>query len=160
MDLKGILAISGHAGLFKHVSKTRTGIIVESLTTKKRMHAFTSAKISALQDIAVYTTGEDKPLIEIFQAIYSKTEGKNTLDSKATNEELKKFLEEILPEYDKERVYVSDIKRIAVWYNSLNELGLIDMESPVVEEKESDNKEDGSNTEIENNAKEEVLQED
>jgi len=136
MDLKGILAISGQAGLYKHVSKTRNGLIVESLLTKKRIHVFTSARISALQDIAVYTTGEERPLPDILREIYKKQNSEQAPDTtKATNNELKNYFEQILPEYDKERVYVSDIKRVISWYNLLNELKLVDLEIPV-EEKE------------------------
>ncbi len=134
MDLKGILAISGHSGLFKHISKTRNGIIVESLTTKKRMHAFTSARISALQDIAIYTDGEDKALLDIFQEIYKKEDGKASINPKSSGNELKKYMEGILPEYDKERVYTSDIKRVISWYNTLNELNIINLEAPIEEE--------------------------
>ena len=128
MDLKGILSISGKSGLFKHVSQTKNGIIVESFIDKKRSHAFASAKISALQDIAIYTASEDKALIEVFQNIYKKEDGKQSINPKTTSDELKKYFKEVLPDYDEDRVYVSDIKRVVGWYNQLQERGLVDME--------------------------------
>jgi hypothetical protein len=134
MDLKGIMSISGKPGLFKHISQTKNGIIVESLIDKKRLQAFASSKISSLQDISVYSETEDKPLVEVFRAIYTKENGGKSIDSKAKPEEIKKYFETILPDYDKERVYISDMKRAISWYNLLLENNLIDMEKS--EEKE------------------------
>jgi uncharacterized protein DUF6852/uncharacterized protein DUF5606 len=126
MDLNGILSISGKPGLYKHISQTKNGIIVESLVDKKRMPAYASAKISALEDIAIYTEDEDMPLNDVFKRIFETEDGKETLGKKATNDELKTYFEEVLPEYDKERVYVSDLKKIINWYNLLVNLGLME----------------------------------
>jgi hypothetical protein len=144
MDLKGIMSISGKPGLYKHVSQTKNGIIVESLVDKKRMQAFASAKISALQDIAVYTDGEDKPLVEVFRNIFRKENGGKSIDSNSKPEEIKKYFGDILPNYDQERVYVSDMKRAISWYNLLRENNLVDLEKSedeLKEEKKSENTE-------------------
>jgi len=135
MDLKGILAISGKPGLFKHISQTKSGIIVESLLDKKRMQAFSTTKVSALHDISVYTTGEDVLLTDIFKSIFKKENGGKSIDPKSSSDDLKKYMEEILPEYDKERVYMSDVKRLFTWYNILQEHGLVDLEDAPIDEK-------------------------
>lgn len=97
MKLKDILSISGYGGLFKFVSQGRNGIIVEGIEDKKRMHAHASAKISALEDIAIYTDDEEVALGEVFNRIYEKENGKSTISHKSSNEELKKYFAEILP---------------------------------------------------------------
>lgn len=125
MDLKDILAISGHGSLFRFVSQGRNGIIVENLKDEKRMIAGASAKISSLEDIAIYTFEEDKPLSEVYDAIYKRENGGKAISHKSSNEELKAYLKEVLPEYDDERVYVSDIKKLVNWYNQLHELDLL-----------------------------------
>ncbi|HYX09558.1 MAG TPA: DUF5606 domain-containing protein [Bacteroidales bacterium] len=119
MKLKDILSISGHGGLFKFVSQGRNGIIVEGIEDKKRIHAHASAKISALEDIAIYTDDEEVALGEVFNRIYEKENGQPTISHKSSNEELKKYFAEILPQYDEERVYVSDMKKVFNWYNIL-----------------------------------------
>lgn len=133
MDIKGILSISGQPGLYKLVTQTRNGIVVESLETQKRMQVFASAKISALEDIALYTNGEDKPLIEVLQNIYRKTQGQETISHKSKPEVIKKEFAAILPEYDQERVYVSDMKRVFNWFNILHKHGLVDLEEKTEE---------------------------
>lgn len=125
MDLKGILAISGQSGLFKLISQARNGIIVESLETKKKMPAYATSKISALEDIAIFTTDEDIHLKEVFKNIYEKENGGETISHKASSEELKKFFAEVLPNYDRDRVYVSDMKRVVSWYNILHKHDLL-----------------------------------
>jgi hypothetical protein len=128
MKLKDILAISGKSGLYKFISQGRNGIIVESFDDKKRTAISASTKVSALNDIAIFTATEEKPLADVFKIIFKKEEGKATIDHKtATPEQLKAFFESILPEYDRERVYVSDMKKLVQWYNILVELNLIDL---------------------------------
>jgi hypothetical protein len=135
MDLTGILSVSGHSGLFKLIKQSKTGFIVESLIDQKRMQAFASSKISTLEDIAIYTETTEVHLKEVFRKIFTQLEGKQIkLEPKSTGEEFKAFLEKILPDYDKERVYVSDIKKLVSWYNLLNEKGMIDL----VEDKKED----------------------
>lgn len=125
MDLKGILAISGHPGLYKLISQAKNSIIVESLTEKTRMPAYASTKISALDDIAIYTDNEEVPLKEVFKSIFDKENGKEAISHKASNEEIKSYFEEVLPTYDKDRVYVSDMKKIINWYNILHQVDLL-----------------------------------
>lgn len=142
--LKDILAISGQPGLYKLISHTKNGIIVENLETKKRMPSYATAKVSALEDIAIYTEdGEDKPLGKVFKSIKEKTNGQKAANTKASNDELKAFFTEIMPEYDKERVYVSDIKKVIQWFNILQEANLLDNvgEEETVEKEASETKE-------------------
>ncbi len=129
MELKGILSISGHNGLFKHIANARNGLIVESLITKRRMQAFATAKISALEDIAIYTNEDDARLIDVLQNIYRVEDGGVAIDSKSPASELKKYFVKVLPDYDQDRVYVSDIKRVISWYNTLHNLGMVDLEN-------------------------------
>ena len=140
--LKGILAISGQPGLFKMLSEGKNGVIVESLLTGKKQTAFASAKMSTLEDIAIYTTNEDFPLKEIFKKIYAQENGGPAIQSNAKPEELKKYFEKILPDYDRERVYVSDIKKVITWYNLLQDKGLLSPGEPETEEPKSEEQED------------------
>jgi len=138
MDLKGILSIGGYGGLFKLIKQTKNGFIVESLTDKKRMQAFATSKISTLEDIAIYTDDSEVHLKDIFKKIFEKEDGKQTISHKASSEDLKSFFVELLPDYDRERVYVSDIKKVINWYNVLVELGLVDLEEDEEESSEED----------------------
>ena len=121
--LKGILSISGQPGLFKMVTEAKNSIIVESLLTGKRMPAYSTSKISALADISVFTETGEIQLKELFKRI--KESGK-VISNKAAANDLKIIFEEIIPEYDKTRVYVSDMKKILQWYLLLNEKDLLD----------------------------------
>ena len=133
--LKDILAISGQPGLCKLVSNTKNGIIVENLETGKRMPAYATAKVSALEDIAIYTEdGEDKPLAEVLKNIRDKESGAQAISHKSSSEELKKYFEEVMPDYDKDRVYISDIKKVIQWYNILQKLNMLD----ILDEEEKD----------------------
>jgi len=125
MVLKDILAISGEPGLFRFIAQAKNAIIVEHLETKKRSSAFGSAKVSSLEDIAIFTEKEDMPLGKVFDLIFEKENGGQAVDSKADNNKLKSWFEEILPEYSKDKVYTSDIKKVAQWYNTLQKLDLL-----------------------------------
>jgi hypothetical protein len=126
--LKEIMAISGYPGLFKLVSQAKNGIIVESLEDGKRMPAYATYKVNALEDIAVFTESEDIKLADVFRRIFEKTEGKEAVQSKSADDVLKKFFAEVLPEYDKKQVYVSDIRKIIAWYNILVKKDLLKFE--------------------------------
>ena len=139
MTLKGILAVSGQTGLFKVLSEGKSSVIVESLITGKRSTVYSNAKMSALEDIAIYTTGEDMPLKQVLKKIAEKEDKGPAINVKNPPEELKKYFEEVLPEYDKDRVYFSDIKKVITWYNLLQEKGLLDFEDE--KEKEGEEKE-------------------
>jgi len=136
--LKGILAISGHSGLFKMVAESKSNIIVESLETKKRFPVYSTAKVSSLEDIAIYTHEGDVPLKDIFKTISEKEDGEQAISAKASSEELKTYFEGILPDYDKDRVYVSDIKKVILWYNTLQENDMLDFSEEESEENSSE----------------------
>ena len=128
MNLKEILAISGYGGLFRFISQGRNGVIVEGLIDKKRMNASSSVRVSALEDIAIYTSEKEVPLKEILQKIYTKENGGKAIDPKSPNDKLKAYFAEILPDYDQDKVYVSDMKKIFNWYNILLGENMIDLE--------------------------------
>ena len=134
--LKGILSISGQSGLFKMVAEAKNNIIVESLDTQKRIPVHSTSKVSALEDIAIYTETSDVPLKEILKAISDKEEGGSALSHKSSGNELKKYFEEVVPDYDKDRVYVSDIKKVLQWYNKLQEKEMLDFTEPEKEKTE------------------------
>jgi len=160
--LKDILSISGHSGLFKFISQGRHGIIVESLENKKRMNASATAKISALEDIAIFTDTEDIALNDVFKAIYEKEDGGEAISHKSSADELKSYFEEILPDYDRDRVYVSDIKKVIQWYNQLHKLDMLNFEEEEAaeEDKKTDEKEQKEEkTEAKENKEEEKKEE-
>lgn len=128
MNIKGIISISGKPGLHKVVSQTKNGLIAESLIDSKRFPVYSTQQISALEDISIYTTDEDILLSEVFESLKKVENGKPTLSHKSSANELAAKLEEALPNYDKERVYASDIKKLIQWYNILAEQGLLDAE--------------------------------
>ena len=130
MVLKDILAISGEQGLFRFIAQGKNAIIVEHIETGKRSSAFSSAKVSSLEDISVFTENEDFPLGKVFDKIYEKESGGPAIDSKSDQEKLKKYFEEIIPDYSKEKVYVSDIKKVILWYNLLQKKSMLIKEEP------------------------------
>ncbi|MGI6340163.1 MAG: DUF5606 domain-containing protein [Bacteroidales bacterium] len=130
MILKDIIAISGQPGLFRFLAQGKNSMIVEHLETGKRTTAFSSSRISSLDEITVYTQDEDLPLGKVFDRIYDREEGRESIDSKSDAEALKKYFEELVPEYSKEKVYVSDIKKIIQWYNILQKKGMLVKEEP------------------------------
>ena len=127
MDLSKVLSISGKPGLFKLVSQTKNGALIESLIVGKRQQAFAKEKISSLEDISIFTTDEDVPLSKVFKEIFKKEEGKECINPKSDTKELVSYMKEVLPNVDVERVYTSDMKKLFTWYNLLNEKGLIDL---------------------------------
>ncbi len=140
--LKTILSISGKPGLYKLVSQAKNMLIVESLQTGKRQPAYAHEKVISLGDIAIFTEEEEKPLGEVLNAIKEKENGaKVELDvKKADNEQLRDFLAGVLPNFDRDRVYPTDIKKLISWYNLLIESGNTDFleaqeeaETPVAE---------------------------
>ncbi len=144
MDLKGILSIGGYGGLFKLIKQTKNGFVVESLIDQKRMQAFATSKISTLEDIAIYTEDGEMHLKEVFKKIFEKEDGKSTINHKVSADELKNFFVKIIPDYDKERVYVSDIKKVVSWYNLLVSLNMVDLEEEDKKEEEKETKEEKS----------------
>jgi hypothetical protein len=136
MDISGIISIAGMSGLYKVIAQTKNGLIVESLIDKKRVPAYSTHRVSALEDVSIYSTGDDVPLKEVFQKIYDKEKGKESIDSKSPEAELKKYFKSVFPEYDEERVYVSDIKKVISWYNLLQKEGLLEKKEESAEDKE------------------------
>ncbi len=130
MELREILAISGQPGLYKYVAQSARGIIVESLVDGRRFNAPASSRVSSLTEISVYTEGDDIPLAEVFTRIYAHTGGKQAVSPKETPEKLKAAFAEALPEYDRERVHVSDIKKCFAWYNTLVAAGFTEFKLP------------------------------
>lgn len=130
MDLSNILAIAGKPGLFKLVSQTKTGAVVESLLDGKRTPAFKNDKISSLSEICMFTNDEDYPLSEVFRNIYTKeNKGQVSIDyKKVSTRDLYAYFSEVLPNMDEERVYPSDVKKALSWYNLLLSKDLIDGE--------------------------------
>lgn len=128
MDLSGIISISGKPGLFKVVAQAKNNIIVESLVDGKRVPAYSTDRISALEDISIYTLEEDKPLAEVYQSFYDKENGGAVLSHKESLNKLTTYLLEVLPNYDKERVYNSDIKKLFQWYNILHKADALKVE--------------------------------
>lgn len=129
--LETILAISGKPGLYRLVSRGNRNLIVESIdAAKKRFPAFGADKVISLADIAMYTDEEEVPLRDVLKSIKEKENGgKATLDiKKASREELGAYLAEVLPAYDRDRVYPTDIKKLISWYNILVEAGLTDFD--------------------------------
>lgn len=130
MELKEILAISGYPGLYKYVAHSTRGVIVESLADGKRMNVAAHAKVSALTEISMFTEGEDIPLADVFTRIYSHTQGKEAISHKESPEKLKEAFAAVLPEYDRDRVHVSDMKKCFSWFNILVGAGFTKFELP------------------------------
>lgn len=125
MQLERIISISGKPGLFKLISQLRNGFIIEDVTTQKKVSIPNSSQVSLLDNISIFTTETEVPLFEVFENIAKKEDYKATISHKSSAEELRSFMEEVLPKYDTERVYESDIKKLAQWYNILQKAGYI-----------------------------------
>lgn len=128
MNLSTILSISGKPGLYKLISQTKTGALVESLLDSRRMPAFSHERISSLEDISIFTEEDDVPLKKVLQSIYRKENGGDCIDNKADEKDIRAYMEEVLPNYDRERVYLSDMRKLFSWYRILNANKLIDLE--------------------------------
>ena len=139
MNLKDILAISGEGTLFRFVAQGKNAVIVENLETGRRFSAGAASKVSALDEIAIFTTGEDIPLGKVMDMLWEKENGGEVPSHKLPDAELRKYFAEALPDYDRERVYTSDIKKVLHWYNILHKLSLL------VKEEEKPAEEKGAN---------------
>ena len=135
--LKEILSISGKPGLFKLISNTPNALIVESLLDGKRSPAYSNAKIIALEDISIYTENEDIPLKSVFKRIFEKENGKPAINHKESANAITAYIESVLPEYDKNRVYVSDMRKMIQWYNLLLSKNLLNFEEEEGQQEES-----------------------
>ena len=136
MELKDIMSVSGKSGLFKSIAQTKNGLIVESLIDKKRFPVYISDKVSALEDISIFTNDKDIPLTEVVELIFKKESGGKCIDPKSDDVKIRKYFEEVLPDYDKERVSISDIRKLFTWYNLLQSQGLLKLDDISKEEVE------------------------
>jgi hypothetical protein len=134
--LKEIMAISGQPGLFKLVSKGTNSIIVESLLTGKRMPAHSTNKITSMEDIAIFTVNGEEPLKKVLKKLEEIEATQPIVSPKADPAELKAFFKKVLPDYDEDRVYASDIKKVISWYLLMKEKGLLIFEDEIEENTE------------------------
>lgn len=146
--LKKILSVSGKPGLYQMVSQGKNMLIIESLTDKKRIPAYARDKVISLGDIAIYTNEKEVPLYEVLSSVKQKENGqKVSIElSKASPDELRAYLAELLPDFDRERVYPTDIKRLLTWYNLLLEAGITEYEP---QEEKQEKKEETAETAVE-----------
>ena len=128
------MAISGQPGLYKFVAQSMRGVIVESLVAGKRMNAAATSRVSALTEISMFTEGEDIALADVFTNIWNYTEGKEAISHKESADKIKEEFAKVLPEYDRERVHVSDMKKCFAWYNLLVQAGFTEFKLPESEE--------------------------
>ncbi len=126
MELQKILAISGQPGLWEFVAQSTSGVIVESLTDAHRMNVPASAKVSSMGEISLFLETRDEPISRVFEALYKHTGGRPTISHKADPEQLKALFKAVLPDYDRDRVHVSDMKKVVQWFNILVEKGMTD----------------------------------
>lgn len=136
--LKRILSIAGRPGLFKLVNQGKNMLIVESLTTSKRTPAYAHDKVVSLGDISIYTNEGDVPLSEVFETIKEKNNGQ-PVDVKAigSDADIRNYFAEILPEFDNERVYTNDIKKVFAWYNQLIASGVTEFKDEEIAQDEA-----------------------
>ena len=126
MDLSKILSVTGKSGLFKLLSHNKSSFIVESLTDGKRFPVFPNDGVATLDNISIFTEDDDEPLQKVLLSIYKKENGAKCAVNVNDGKALKDYFAEVLPNYDKERVYVSNMKKVVLWYNQLVEKSLID----------------------------------
>ncbi|KRD09997.1 hypothetical protein ASE21_09745 [Flavobacterium sp. Root901] len=134
MNLDKILAISGKPGLYVLKVQTRTGFVAESLLDGKKITVNLKSNVSLLSEISIYTYEGEKPLTEVMQKIASKENNGQAISHKEDNATLAAYFKEILPDYDEERVYASDIKKVLNWYNTLQAKGLVTDLAPAAAE--------------------------
>lgn len=125
MKLNEILTIVGKSGLHSLVSRSKSGIIVQSLTDQKRFPVFGNDRVSSLEEITMFGNSEDLTLKVILKNIFETENGGKAINPKSSNEELKSYMEKVFPDYDKDRVYVSDMKKLFTWYNQMHENNLL-----------------------------------
>ena len=129
-DLSRILAISGQSGLYLYVSNTRTGAVVEALKDKKRSSVTASSRLTSLADISIYTDDEEVKLQEVFLNMKEVLGDADAPSAKSSPEELKALFEKALPTYDRDRFYVSHMKKVVEWYNALKNYASLDFVNP------------------------------
>lgn len=134
MSLEKILSISGKPGLYQLKTQTRSGLLAESIVDGKKISVSTRQNVSLLSEIAIYTLTEELPLSEVFSKISKKENGGEAISHKSSKDELEEYFFEVLPEYDEDRVYPGDIKKVIQWYNLLTKNGITDFSDKSTEE--------------------------
>jgi hypothetical protein len=124
MEFNKIIAVTGKPGLFQVISQSKSAIIVSTLTDDKKIAISATQNVSLLENIAIYTYEEDIPLLQVFKTMFEKTEGKEAVSHKESGKKLEAFFAEVLPDYDAERVYTSNIKKVIQWFNLLVKSGM------------------------------------
>ncbi len=135
MNLEGIINVAGKPGLYKVVSQGNNTVIAESLADGKKTPLFSHNQSNMLEEIGIYTYDDTKPLSKIFDAIAIKENKGQALSHKSSTNQLTDYFREILADYDEERVYISDIKKVIQWYNAMQKYGLIKLPKPKKEKK-------------------------
>tara|TARA_B100001059_G_scaffold130565_1_gene130561 strand:+ start:419 stop:829 length:411 start_codon:yes stop_codon:yes gene_type:complete len=136
MSLEKILTISGKPGLYQLQNQTRNGFLATSLIDGKKISVSARENVSILAEIAIYTLTKELPLSEVFAKIFDKEKGGEAISHKSTEDELEEYFFEILPDYDEDRVYTSNIKKILQWYNLLTKNGILKFKDESFEEEE------------------------
>ncbi len=147
MDLKSVLSIGGRPGLYKILSQTRSGWVVASLQDNKKIPIFSHDKVSSLEEISIFTETTEVPLKQVFINIFEYANGQKTISHKSDGKTLKDFFAQVLPDYDEDRVYVSDIKKIVSWYNTLIETDVINAKAVEEAQKPVEAEEEQQDTE-------------
>ncbi len=127
-DLRKVLSVSGEQGLFMYLSQANAGAIVESIVTKKRTCFGMSARITSLADISIYTDTDEVKLQEVFEKMHANLGDNDAPAGKSDQKVLKAFFEQVLPDYDKDRFYVSHMKKVVEWYNILKNYASLDFD--------------------------------
>ena len=138
MSLEKILSISGKPGLYQLKTQTRTGLLAESIVDGKKISVNARQNVSLLSEIAIYTMTEELPLREVFSKISKKENGGEAISHKSSKDELEEYFFDVLPNYDEDRVYPGDIKKVLQWYNLLTKNGITDFSDKPNEEETSD----------------------
>jgi len=141
MSLEKILSISGKPGLYKLENQTRSGFLATSLIDGKKISVSARQNVSLLSEIAIYTLTEELPLREVFTKISEKENGGEAISHKSSRDQLEEYFFEVLPDYDEDRVYPSDIKKVVQWYNLLTKSGLTDFSETTSEGDSSEEEE-------------------
>ncbi len=140
MDLSKIISVAGKQGLFRIVAQGRQALIVESLMDGKRLPIHASVRVSSLEEISMFTTGDDVPLSQVLKKLHEVEKGKESLDPKEDTDKLFAKLGEALPEHDRERIYPSDVRKLFSWYDQLLKNGIFEEKEEKKEEKEEEEK--------------------
>lgn len=134
MDFTKIIVVSGKSGAFKVIAQSRGGFIAESLIDGKKIPVSASNKITSVEDIVVFTETEEMKLKEVFKKMKEVTKGEQAIDHKSSDSEIVTFFESVLPDYDKDRVYLSDMRKMIFWYNLLQKNDMLEFEEETTEE--------------------------